>query len=213
MTTLGEAESFKGSPVHGGTRVSDVSVDETGCDADDGPDGDRCLEDLPSVDDATAERLRAADVSARDLLERRVSYQDLLAADVDAETAATLRREHSLLYSSTLGADLPERSDAMEHLRGNERAWIAASDGDWENAEYDPILDEREAVDVWADRERPTPVTAIAGVSEDDARSLATAGVTSVKQLRWVDASVVAAATDLDVRAVRTWRFAARQDF
>lgn len=192
--------------------MSDVSVDETGCDADDGPEGDPTLEDLPSIDESTAAGLREADVTARDLLDRRVSYRDLLAADLDPETAAALRREHSLLYSSTLGADLPERSDAMEHLRGNERAWIAASDGDWENAEYDPVLDECESTDVWEDRERPTPVTAVAGVGEADARQLATAGVTSVKQLRWVDATVVAEATDLDVRAVRTWRFAARND-
>jgi len=193
--------------------VSNVSVDDTACDADDGPDSDPALTDLPGVDEDVGDELESADVTPEDLTDRRVSFRDLVEAGVDPETAAKLRTEFSLHYASTLGDGLSERSDAMEHLRGNERTWIAASDGDWENAEYDPILEEREETDVWADRERPTPVTSIAGVSRADAERLAEAGVTSVKQLGWVDASVVAEATDLDVRAVRTWRFAARNQF
>jgi hypothetical protein len=193
--------------------VRDVSVDESGRDSDDGPESEPesepTLEDLRGVDEDVAAELHDAEISPRDLLDRQVSYRDLVEGGVDDETATAVRREFSLLYASTLGDDLSERSDAMEHLRGNERAWIAASDGDWEDVEYDPILEERETVDVWADRERPTPVTAVAGVSEADAGQLAEAGVSSVKQLRWVDASVVAEATDLDVPAVRTRRLAA----
>ncbi len=193
--------------------MTDVSVNDTTGDAEDGPESNPTLSDLPGVDDEIAAELRSADVGPADLLERRVSFRDLVEAGVDTETAAALRTEFSLHYASTLGDGLSERSDAMEYLQSTERAWIAASDGDWENAEYDSILPDREDEDVWADRERPTPVTAVAGVSRADAEQLATAGVTSVKQLGWVDASVVAEATGLDVRAVRTWRFAARNQF
>lgn len=193
-----------------------VSVEDSGCETEGGADAesDPPLSEVAGVDDeATAETLREADVSARDVLDRQVSYRDLVEAGVDQTAARRLRQEHSLHYSSTLGGDLTERSDTVGNLGDNERAWISASDGDWENAEYDPILPERDPSDVWLDRDRPTPVTAVAGVSDDDAEQLAEAGVTSVKQLGWVDASVVAEATDLDVMAVRTWRFAARDEF
>lgn len=191
-----------------------VSVEDPGGETECGGDAetDPPLPEVAGVDEATAATLREADVSARDVLERRVSYRDLVEAGLDPEAAKRLRQEHSLHYSSTLGGDLTERSDSVGNLGDNERAWISASDGDWEDAEYDHILPDRDAADVWADRERPTPVTAVAGVGERDAEQLAEAGVTSVKQLGWVDASVVAAATDLDVMAVRTWRFAARGD-
>jgi len=188
--------------------VDDCGGEGDGADAE----ADPPLEDLAGVGEETAATLREAGVSSPDLRERTTSYRDLVEAGVDPEVAGRIRREHSLHYSSTLGGDLAERSDTVGNLGDNERAWISASDGDWENAEYDPVLPEREGEDVWADRERPTPVTEVAGVSEADAEQLAEAGVTSVKQLGWVDASVVAEATDLDVRAVRTWRFSARGD-
>jgi predicted flap endonuclease-1-like 5' DNA nuclease len=189
---------------------ANVSVEETGPDGDDDPEH---VGDLAGVDEETATTLADADVEAVDLQDKRVSYRDLVDAGLDADVATALRREHSLPYTSTLGGDLSERSDSVGNLQGNERAWIAASDGEWENAEYEPVFDEREEVDVWTDMERPTPVTAIAGVGDADAEKLAEAGITSVKQLTWAEAGVIADALDMDVVAIRTWRFAARGDF
>lgn len=189
---------------------ANVSVEETGPDGDDDPEH---VGDLAGVDEETATTLADADVEAVDLQDKRVSYRDLVDAGLDADVATALRREHSLPYTSTLGGDLSERSDSVGNLQGNERAWIAASDGDWESAEYEPVFDEREEVDVWTDMERPTPVTAIAGVGDADAEKLAEAGITSVKQLTWAEAGVIADALDMDVVAIRTWRFAARGDF
>nr|WP_240148899.1 helix-hairpin-helix domain-containing protein [Halorubellus sp. JP-L1] len=74
--------------------------------------------------------------------------------------------------------------------------------------EYDPV--EREPEDIWADHDRPTPVTAVSGVGPADAQRLADVGVTSVRQLSFADAGLVADLLDLNVMAVRTWRFQAR---
>lgn len=163
------------------------------------------------VGDETATALEDADVTHDELAQKEVSYRELVMAGIDADTAAAVRREFSLQWSFVLGDGLDERSNDMNNLSANERQWIAASEGDWENAEYDPVFEEREEVDVWADRERPTPVIEIPGVGPDDAEKLARAGVNSVKQLSWVPAAFVADALDLDVRMVRTWRFQARE--
>lgn len=213
MTPVYWRKVSRGTPPTLTRTVTHVSVEDTARDADDGPESEPTLTELPGVDEDVGEELASADVTPADLTDRRVSFRGLVERGVDPETAARLRTEFSLHYASTLGDDLSERSDAMDNLGTNERAWIAASDGDWETAEYDPVLEEREEADVWADRERPTPVTTVAGVGRADAERLAEAGVESVKQLGWVDAGVVAEATDLDVRAVRTWRFAARNGF
>jgi len=170
------------------------------------------VEAVQGVEDAAASALADADVDVEAVRERAVSYRDLLDAGVDRDAATELRREFSLPYSTAFGEGVAERSDEVSGLQDGERAWVAASGADWESMgvpEYDPV--EREAADVWADRDRPTPVTAVSGVGPADAERLAEVGVTSVRQLSFVDASAVAALLDLDVMAVRTWRFAARR--
>jgi len=177
--------------------VSDTVVDRTA---------------LPGVGVADARAMAAAEIAAVDVRERAVSYRDLLGAGVDAEVATALRREFSLPYSMAFGEGIEERSAEVTGLQDDERDWVAASASDWEEMgvpEYDPV--EREPEDVWADRDRPTPVTAVPGVGPDDADRLAAVGVTSVRQLGFVSASTVADLLDLDVMAVRTWRFQARE--
>lgn len=91
------------------------------------------LEDLAYVGPRTAEQLAAADVSADDVREKRVSYRDLVSAGVNPGVAAKLRREHSLHWTlDEQGADLDRRSEQVRGLRDGEREWIAAarSDGD-----------------------------------------------------------------------------------
>jgi predicted flap endonuclease-1-like 5' DNA nuclease len=167
---------------------------------------------LPGVDDADATAMAEADIAAVDVRERAVSYRDLLGAGVDTETATALRREFSLPYSTRFGEGIEDRSAEVTGLQEDERDWVAASASDWEEMgvpEYDPV--EREPEDIWADRERPTSVTAVSGVGPADADRLADVGVTSVRQLSFVDASAVAALLDANVMAVRTWRFQARE--
>jgi predicted flap endonuclease-1-like 5' DNA nuclease len=166
---------------------------------------------LPGVDESDATAMADADIAAVDVRERAVSYRDLLGAGVNAETATALRREFSLPYSTRFGEGVEDRSADVSGLQDGEREWVAASASDWEEMgvpEYDPV--EREAADIWADRDRPTPVTAIPGVGPDDAERLAAVGVTSVRQLSFAGASTVADLLNLDVMAVRTWRFQAR---
>jgi predicted flap endonuclease-1-like 5' DNA nuclease len=177
--------------------VSDTGVDRTA---------------LPGVDESDVTAMADADIAAVDVRERAVSYRDLLGAGVDAEVATALRREFSLPYSTVLGEGIADRSSEVTGLQDDERDWVAASASDWEEMgvpEYDPV--EREAEAIWADRDRPTPVTAVPGVGPDDADRLADVGVHSVRQLAFASASTVADLLDANVMAVRTWRFQARE--
>lgn len=167
---------------------------------------------LPAVGEAGASAMAAAEIAPVDVRERAVSYRDLLEAGVDAEVATALRREFSLPYSMAFGEGIEARSAEVTGLQDDERDWVAASASDWEEMSvpvYDPV--EREPAAIWADRDRPTPVTAVPGVGPDDADRLAAVGVTSARQLGFVSASTVADLLDLDVMAVRTWRFQARE--
>ncbi|WP_256298867.1 DUF7409 domain-containing protein [Haloarchaeobius salinus] len=170
------------------------------------------LAGLDGVTPVAAAQLTDAGVTASDVAEKRVTYTDLVEAGVEQGVATDLRREYSLSWSSTLGDGLDERAESMGGLHDDERDWVAASTSDWEELgvrEYDPV--EREPVDVWADRERPTPVeTVVDGWVADQ---LADAGITSVRQLAWVDAAALANALEVNVMQARTWRFSAREAF
>jgi hypothetical protein len=192
----------------GSRRTDNVASDESECEVTEGPTDHTTL---PGVDDADATALERADIAAVDVRERAVSYRDVLDAGVDRETATVLRREFSLPYSTRFGEGLADRSDEVTGLQDGERDWVAASSSDWEELgvrEYDPVA--RQPAAIWADRDRPTPVTAVSGVGPADADRLADVGITSVRQLSFVDAGLVADLLDLNVMAVRTWRFAAR---
>ncbi|WP_267642965.1 DUF7409 domain-containing protein [Haloarchaeobius amylolyticus] len=164
------------------------------------------LEGVPP--DAAAE-LADADVTPTDLTEKAVTYMDLVEAGVDREVAGEIRRHYSLTWASRMGDGLDDRAEEMGGLQQGERDWVAASTADWEDLgvpEYDPV--EREPIDFWADHERPTPVETV--VNDWVAERLAEAGISSVRQLAWVDASALAEALDVNVMQARTWRFAAR---
>lgn len=171
-----------------------------------------------SIEPAERRALEAADIEPAVLSRTDCSYRMLLEAGVDEAVAASLRRRFSLPWSfgdetaRDPAPDLTRRSVTVRGLRADERAWVSASATDeWQAFEG---VSSR-ATDAETSRERPypkpTPVTAVTGVSPETATRLADAGITSAERLATINASVVAAALDLSVLHVRTWRYNARQ--
>lgn len=190
-------------------------VDEEG----EGDDGDATgvvatsLDDVRFVGPATAEVLRESNLTAADILEKRVSYGDLTEAGVNPGVAARLRREHSLSWSfDSSGPDLNRRSAQVRGLDDEERAWVAASSGDWRATTNgrgaDGDVDEEAA---WRRRSAPTPVRTVDGVDADTAERLAEAGVTSVRRLATADPRSVADALSIDPDRVRRFCEAAHE--
>lgn len=173
--------------------------------------------DVRFVGPATAATLETADVSAGDILRKDVSYRQLVDAGVNPGVATKLRREHSLAWSmSGSGDDLDQRSHQVRGLQDGERAWVAASSGDWESAEpetggaeADGSGEAEAAEAAWRDRSSPDPVTDVPGVSEADAERLAKAGINSVRSLATSNPETVADVLGLDVDTVSEWRTAA----
>lgn len=219
----------------------------------DAPDDDTPDEGAPSevdeptdihfVGPATAEVLTDAEFDAAGIPEKTVSYEMLVDAGVNPGVATRLRKEHSLHWSFG-GSDenddsLEQRSRKMGGLQDEERAWVAASSGDWESTE--PTTTESEDGDwtpdgdwtstggtatpeastdgsgaaeaaeaAWRERSRPDPVTDVPGVDEEIAAILANGGVTSVRSLATADPEHVADSLGLDTERVTEWRDAAR---
>lgn len=158
--------------------------------------------------------LTSAEVDPEAVADKEYSYRMLLDAGVDETVATALRRRFSLPWSFESDADLDRRSSEVRGLGDAEREWIAVSgDEDWKTFEYDhadPITARNDGPDErpWP---KPTPVTAVTGVSADDAATLADAGIVSAERLATVDAATVANLLEFDVLHVRTWRYNARE--
>lgn len=103
--------------------------------------------DLKFVGPATAESLATASFGAEAISRKTVSFSMLLDAGVNPGVAARIRREHSLPWSFETEdrQDLDRRSDQIRGLGDGERAWVAASSGDW--AEEETPAAETAAVD------------------------------------------------------------------
>lgn len=142
------------------------------------------------------------------------SYRMLLDAGLDEGVADALRRQFSLPWSFETDGDLDRRSSEVRGLGEAERAWVAASaDEGWQA--FEPVSSsgaETGAEDAsgrpWP---RPTPVTAVTGVSPENAARLAEAGITSAERLATIHATEVAKVLELSVLHVRTWRHNARE--
>jgi len=169
---------------------------------------------LDGVDEELAERLADVDVTAADVADRRVSYRELVRAGVAPERAARLRREHSLRWSFETGDDdLAERSSTLRGLEDEERAWIEASAGDWEDCLVArPVGDDDAARDDGPEWTPPTPVTAIPGIDEEYAERLAEGGVVSVRTLAVADPVKVATALGMEPNRVTSWHWRAREE-
>lgn len=194
------------------------------------------LTDLKFVGPATRAVLQRAGVEPEDIAERRVSHAQLVNFGVNPGVAARIRREHSLSWSLEGGEDLDRRAEQVRGLQDGERAWVAASSADWENAETPqsnvetaredrdeleaaeaawretewPNAEEaREEIDAeatWREQSKPTPVTRIDGIGEAYADRLAEAGISSVRSLASCDPTRVAESLGLSESRVTEWR-------
>lgn len=177
-------------------------------------------DDVLFVGPATVELIADADFSVSDIPERNVSYRQLLDADVNPGVATKIRREHSLpwTFEGSDSEDLSRRSEQIRGLQDGERAWVAASTGDWESttpgtdesgagteAEADGSGEATAEEAAWRDRSEPRSVTDVSGVSEEDARELGKAGINSVRSLAAADPEMVANVLGLDVEQVTAW--------
>ncbi|ELZ71075.1 hypothetical protein C457_07472 [Haloferax prahovense DSM 18310] len=106
------------------------------------------LQDLKYVGPATAESLAESNIDVDAIVDGEVCYRDLVAAGTNPGVAAKIRRWHSLSWSFNSGDDLDRRSSQVRGLGDDERAWVAASSGDWDATdEADTGDDERDAGD------------------------------------------------------------------
>lgn len=203
---------------------------------EDAPD----VETLKWVGPRTAPVLRDAGVTVEDVESKRVSHAQLVEAGVHPGVAAKIRREHSLSWSFSGGKDLDRRAKQVRGLQDDERAWVAASYDEWEDAEKadastdgsgDAVAAEaawrtstwpgeseaerRElnetAEETWQSGSAPTPVTDVYGIGEVREEQLAEAGVTSVRRLATCNVERVADALGVSEKRVGEWRDAARE--
>lgn len=212
----------------------DASADGAGCERG----HDDALTAVRFVGPATAATLDDSDVDAAAIRARRVSYRQLSEAGVNPGVAARLRREHSLPWSfDAESEDLGRRSAQIRGLGEAERAWVAASSGEWDESEgpastsqnaeasvgdwtpggwpgqdeADGSGDSAAAETAWREWSEPEPVTTLTGVGDASAERLAEAGVTSVRCLATVDPARVAAALGISAGRVRAWHATARE--
>lgn len=189
--------------------------------------------ELKYVGPATAAVLADAPFGAAAIRDRSVSFRELLEAGVNPGVAGRIRREHSLPWAFDAEAldELDRRSTQIRGLQDDERAWVAASAGEWTEAEPDPEPGESvEAAEeawvegggepaeadgsgdavaaeaAWRDRSQPEPVTAVDGVGEVTETQLAEAGITSARALAAADPDEVAEALGLSASRLRRLR-------
>lgn len=171
--------------------------------------------DLRFVGPATAAVLADASFDAGDILAKRVSYRMLTDAGVNPGVAARIRREHSLSWSFEGGEDLDRRSTQIRGLQDDERAWIAASSGDWESRTETTTADgsgtAADAERAWQERSQPEPVTAIPDIDRETAILLGEGGITSIRSLSVANPEEVAESLGIDVERVADWHRAARE--
>ncbi|WP_425499312.1 hypothetical protein [Natronosalvus caseinilyticus] len=164
------------------------------------------------------EALEDAGIEPAVVSRQRCSYRMLLDAGLDEAVADALRRQFSLPWSFETDGDLDRRSSEVRGLGEAERAWVAASaDEGWQA--FEPVSSSGTEAEAETGAEdpsdrpwpRPTPVTAVTGVSPENATRLAEAGINSAERLATIHATEVAKILELSVLHVRTWRHNARE--
>lgn len=197
-------------------------TEETEADSENPDDADNAddADDIRFVGPATVELIADAEFSVSDIPEKNVSYSQLLDAGVNPGVATKIRREHSLAWTfeSSDSEDLSRRSEQIRGLQDEERAWVAASTGDWEStssgtggsgpdaeAEADGSGEAAAEEAAWRERSQPRSVTEVSGIDDEEARELGKAGINSVRSLANADPEMVANVLGLDIEQVADW--------
>ncbi|KAB1194333.1 helix-hairpin-helix domain-containing protein [Haloferax sp. MBLA0076] len=275
LDTDGQSLDADGNPVDATGQPTGPEGDPTNTDEaienllkpradDEQTDAPSDLQDLKFVGPATADSLESAGIDVESILDGQVCYRDLVEAGTNPGVAAKIRRWHSLSWSFNSGDDLDRRSSQVRGLGDDERAWVAASSGEWKDAADedeqtgdwtptgetdtpdDPTTDgdwtpsgtasqtespTRQgdwtprgqndasadgsgdaiaAEAAWRERSKPTPLTTLDGIGEEDAERLAEAGVRSVRRLATADPEHVADALKMDHAVISEWKSQAR---
>lgn len=183
------------------------------------------LLDVKYVGPATATVLEEAGIEAADIETKSISFEALVEAGTNVGVATKIRRHHSLSWNfgGTSGRELETRSGQIRGLQDDEREWVAASSGDWQErtvsageeaesgtdrtpAETDGSGEAAAAEAAWRDRSKPDPVTDVSGIGTAYAERLAEAGINSVRSLATADPESVADVLELDAEQVSDWR-------
>lgn len=160
------------------------------------------------------ETLESAGIDPAGVVEKDYSYRQLRDRGLGESAADALRRYFSLSWSFEADGDLDSRSETVSGLGDAERDWVASSaDESWQGFDRAGTRAIPSTTEIPDERPypRPTPVTAVTGVSEANADRLAEAGIVSAERLATIHAGEVAAVLDLDVLHLRTWRHNARE--
>jgi hypothetical protein len=194
--------------------ASSEAEDDTSAQGEASARGDTVV--LDEVEGSVGDRLAEAGVDVAAVVDRTVSYRELVDAGVDEALATRIRRAYGLRWSFRTGDDdLHERSSALRGLDDEEREWIAASAEDWEDrlAESAEAARRRRATDERELPERPTltPLTTIPGIDDEYADLLAEAGIVSVRTLAVADPMKVATTLDIEPNRVTSWHWRARE--
>jgi hypothetical protein len=123
--------------------------------------------DLKFVGPATADVVDEAAFDAADITAKRVSYDRLVEAGVNPGVAAKLRRWHSLSWSFDSGSGLDRRSEQVRGLQADERAWVAASSGDWTDADDTDEKETAGPAEAWTPGDGPTTSSKDATTTDD----------------------------------------------
>lgn len=123
--------------------------------------------DLKFVGPATADVVDEAAFDAADITAKRVSYDRLVEAGVNPGVAAKLRRWHSLSWSFDSGSGLDRRSEQVRGLQADERAWVAASSGDWTDADDTDEEETAGPAEAWTPGDGPTTSSKDATTTDD----------------------------------------------
>lgn len=175
-------------------------------DDDDGGDDRVVTEptDLKFVGPSTAAVVDAAEFSAQDVADKRISFRMLVDAGVNPGVAAKIRRCHSLSWSFESGDDLSRRSEQIRGLQDEERAWVASSYDDSDDDEDAPAGDDSASPggsdgNQWASSATTNDDDAVAADAEDDgeaADGTATGADRFAAEASWVASSSLADGDD-----------------
>ena len=152
-------------------QIGDAPVSNEDAPDDVDPHAVERLTDIHFVGPATAEVLARAEFDATGIPEKTVSYEMLMNAGVNPGVATRLRKKHSLPWSfggeNESDDSLEQRSEKVRGLQDGERAWVAASSGDWEDEDRESTTSATETATTSATETATTSATETATTGGD----------------------------------------------